>query len=273
MKKFEGLLICTDLDGTLLRSDKSISKENLEAIEHFKAEGGLFTFITGRMPCTSGDIYNVVHPNAPFGCINGGGIYDHRTSSYIWTLPISNEAIELAEYAAEMIPEIGYQANTFDRIYFCRENSAMEHFRKVTNTPNVFCRGEDIKEPIAKIVFGDADTENINRLAEVLAFHPLAQKFDFIRSEHHLYEILPKGSNKGTLLPRLAAHLGISMEKTVAIGDYNNDINMLKTAKIGVAVANAHPDVKEIADYITVSNEEHAIAKIIWDIESGALKM
>ena len=47
---FEGVLICTDLDGTLLRNDKSISRENLDAIEYFKAQGGLFTIVTGRMP-------------------------------------------------------------------------------------------------------------------------------------------------------------------------------------------------------------------------------
>ena len=78
MKKFEGILICTDLDGTLLRDDKSISAKTLEKIEYFKSEGGYFTFITGRMPFFVKNIYDLINPNAPFGCINGGGIYDHR---------------------------------------------------------------------------------------------------------------------------------------------------------------------------------------------------
>ena len=85
MKKFEGILICTDLDGTLLRDDGTISEENLTAIKHFKENGGIFTFITGRMPYFVSDIYTKIEPNAPFGCINGGGIYDHRTQKYIWT--------------------------------------------------------------------------------------------------------------------------------------------------------------------------------------------
>lgn len=271
MAIFDGILICTDLDGTLLRSDKSVSKENLEAIEYFKAEGGLFTFITGRMPCTSGAIYNTVHPNAPFGCINGGGIYDYPTHTYIWTRELSREAITLARYAEENIPEIGYQANTFEKIYFCRENLAMEHFRRLTGSPNFTADIDDITEPIAKIVFADVDVKNIERLAKLLFAHPLAEKFDFIRSEHSLYEILPKGSNKGILLPKLAEHLGIDMNKTVAIGDYFNDIEMIKTAGVGVAVANARPEVKAVADHITVSNEEHAIAQVISDIESGIL--
>ena len=75
MKKFEGILICTDLDGTLLRGDKSISRENKEAIEYFKAEGGKFTFVTGRMPYFSQKAREMVKPNAPIGCGNGGGLY------------------------------------------------------------------------------------------------------------------------------------------------------------------------------------------------------
>ena len=69
MKKFEGMLICTDLDGTLLRRDKTVSMENLEAIEHFKAEGGYFTFITGRMPYYVDDLPERVRINAPFGAL------------------------------------------------------------------------------------------------------------------------------------------------------------------------------------------------------------
>ena len=81
MGKFDGILICTDLDGTLYNSDResrTISKENLNAIEYFKSEGGYFTIVTGRMPCFSDEAYNAVKPNCPFGCINGGGLYDHR---------------------------------------------------------------------------------------------------------------------------------------------------------------------------------------------------
>ena len=78
---------------------------------------------------------------------------------------------------------------------------------------------------------------------------------------------------KGAALPRLAEHLGTVMEKTIAVGDYDNDIGMLREAHVGVAVQNATDNAKAAADYITVSNEQSAIARIIADIESGKLKI
>lgn len=272
MKRFEGILICTDLDGTLLRGDATISAENLNAIEYFKSEGGIFTFITGRMPFFVSDIYNTVRPNAPFGCINGGGIYDHRTHEYVWTQALQRSAIELVEYADRSLDGIGVQINTFEKVYFCKENSAMARFREITKMPNLKCHYNEVNEPIAKIVFGDENEETINRLHELLSFHPSAEKFDFIRSERTLYEILPKGSGKGSVLPKLSQFLNIDMRKTVAVGDYNNDIGMLRAAQIGIAVANACPEAKAAADYITVSNEDHAIAKIISDLACGVLQ-
>ncbi len=271
MKKFEGILICTDLDGTLLRGDKSVSEENLNAIEYFKSEGGIFTFITGRVPYTSLGICDIIHPNAPFGCINGGALYDHVRKEYIWTQPLSRSALELVKYVDERVEGIGIQVNTFDKIYFSRENSAMEIFRTLTGTPNVVKSYDEVDEPIAKIIFGDVREEALLQVQELLANHPRADEFSFIRSEKKLYEILPKGISKGSVLPRLAEYLSIDMKKTVAIGDYNNDIAMLVSAGVGVAVENAKEEVKAVADYVTVDNEHHAIAKIIFDIENGTI--
>lgn len=273
MKKFDGILLCTDLDGTLLRADKSISKENLDAIEYFKSEGGFFTFITGRMPFKVFDICELIQPNAPFGCINGGGIYDYSVRRYVMADELPRTALDIAEAVYCNMPEIGFQVNTFDSIYFARDNAAMEQFRKVTDTPFIQRYHYDIKEPIAKIVFGDTKEENIQKLAKFLSLQPGASEFDFIRSERKLYEILPKGSSKGNILPHLAKLLKIDMKRTVAVGDYNNDVSMISRAGVGIAVENATREAKSVADYITVSNEEHAIANIISDIAGGKISI
>ncbi len=271
MKKFDGILICTDLDGTLLKNDKTVSRENLDAIEYFKSEGGYFTFITGRPPAVAHQICKTISPNAPIGCINGGGLYDHATGEYLWYKELDRSVIELLDDVCNNIEGVGFQVNTFGPIYFCRENAAMEHFRKLTGYVGLKAQPSDVTEPFAKIVFGDTDEAKIDSLSAFLAAHPRADEFDFIRSEKTLYEILPKGINKGSVLPKLVEHLGIDKQKTVAIGDYDNDVGMLRAAHVGIAVSNASPAAIAAADRITVSNEEHAIAKTISDIENGII--
>ncbi len=272
MKKFENLLLCTDLDGTLLNDERQISQENLDAIEYFKSEGGCFTFITGRPPMISMDIYNNVKPNVPFGCFNGGGLYDGKNGEYIWSVTLPDGADELVSYADKNFPKTGVQINTQKTIYFQKESDSMVTFREITKAPYIFGDFSTITDPLVKIVFGLKDSKYMDELAKDLPKHPNASKFDFIRSELTLFEILPKGISKGNVLKILADYLNIDMKNTIAIGDYNNDVSMLKVAGVGVAVANAVPDAKAVADIVTVSNNEHAIAKVIDDIDKGIIK-
>ena len=267
MKRFEGMLFCTDLDGTLYADDKTVSKENLAAIEYFQAEGGLFTFITGRVPAATSGICDVIHPNAPFGCINGGGIYDPFQEKLIWSRELPLEALELVRCVDRELPEIGIQLNTEAHIYFTKDNSTMQRFRRVTGAPNVTCSYEALCEPLLKVVLGHPEERQLTALKELLNNHPMAGDYDFIRSEKELYEILPKGASKGGLLTKLAELLGISMERTIAVGDYNNDVSMLRAAGLSFAVSNAVPAAKEAADHVTVSNNEHAIAAIVEQLD------
>ncbi len=273
MKKFEGMLFCTDLDGTLYTTDKMVSKENLDAIEYFKSQGGLFTFITGREPKTAKDICKTISPNAPYGCLNGGGIYDYVQDKYLWKIALSQEAMELVAFTDEQMPTMGILLNTEEEIIFSKDNSAMEWFRAVTGVPKNSRHYRNVKEPILKVVFAHENGNELDKLARLLTAHPLADGFDFIRSEFRLFEILPKGSSKGNVLCKMAELLNINMEKTIAVGDYNNDISMVSRAGLGFAVANAVDEVKAVADHITVSNNENAIAAIIEGLDKGIFKM
>lgn len=269
MGKFDGILICTDLDGTLYKNDKRISNENKDAIEFFKSEGGYFTFITGRMPYYSMSAFEAVQPNVPFGCINGGGLYDGKAKSYVWTKELELEALELVGLIDEHFSNVGIQLCCFDKTYFAKENVTTERFRKITGVPNLDCDYLNFKEPIGKIIFCTDNEDEILRIENKLRLHNLADKFDFIRSERSLFEILPKGACKGLALKKLAEHLKIDISKTIAIGDYDNDVSMLREAGCGIAVSNASKAALEAARFVTVSNEEHAIARVISDLESG----
>ncbi len=267
MKKFEGMLFATDLDGTLLRKDKTISEENLRAIEYFKAQGGIFTFITGRIPAGAKEILKMVTPNAPFGCINGGGIFDHIKGELLWAAELSKDVLEMVEYIDKNLPEIGIEVNTHKNVYFCKKSEATEIHRRDEKFPDLVSHYRDVKEPIAKILFADTKDENILKLAKMLAEHPKAKEFDFIRSDALYYEILPKGINKGTVVKRLADMLSINEENIITAGDNDNDIAMLSGIKLSFAVANASESAKKAANFITVSNEEDAVAKIIYDLD------
>ena len=270
MGKFDGVLICTDLDGTLLKKDKSISEENIKAIEYFKKEGGFFTFVTGRSASTVADMYDKVHPNAPIGCFNGGGIYDKEKETYIFRIKTDRDVLKLVKCVDENVDEAGILMHTFENIYFSKENEVTDWFMKITGAEHIVKRYEEIEEDFSKVVFCCEKEESILKIKKLLDEHPLNEKFDFVRSEKHLYEILPKGSNKGVAIKELAKIL--ETDKTIAIGDFYNDIPMFKEAKIGVAVSNACKEAIESADYVTVSNEENAIAKVILDIEKGKMK-
>jgi Cof subfamily protein (haloacid dehalogenase superfamily) len=213
----------------------------------------------------------MIKPNAPVGCINGGGIYDFERNEYLWTMTLPRDATELVGAVIDGVPEVGVQMNALDKIYFCRENERMAKFRRFTGSPNITGDYKTLDVPVAKVVFGSDSEEEINRIAGILRNHPRSAEFDYIRSERTLYEILPKGSSKGNLLPRLAEILGVKMSRTVAVGDYNNDVSMIEDAGVGIAVANAVEEAKAAADIVTVSNEEHAIARIIEEIECGEI--
>jgi Cof subfamily protein (haloacid dehalogenase superfamily) len=269
MGKFDGILICTDLDGTLYKKDKTISDENREAIEYFKREGGYFTFITGRLPYYSVDAYNRARPNAPFGCINGGGVYDGEEKRYIWTREIAREVIDLVKFVDERFCGVGIQICCLERTYFLGDDEINERFRKRTGITNNTCNLREISEPMGKIIFNSRDIDKLAEIEKLLKAHPLGDRFDYVRAEKTLFEILPKGVNKGLALEKLVEYLDLDADKTVAIGDFDNDVGMLKAAKLGVAVSNASKLALEAADIVTVSNEEHAIARVIYALESG----
>ena len=269
MGKFNGILLCTDLDGTLYRKDKTVSQENRDAIEYFKQEGGLFTFITGRLPYYAQDAYRAAQPSVPFGCVNGGGVYDGVAGEYVWTCELPKRAMEFAVCVDEQFSNVGIQIVGFEKTCFLKENKATVIFRQLTGVPYESCAYDNPPSPIAKIMFCSEREEEILAIERMLKSHPFAGQFDFIRSERTLFEILPKGIHKGVALAKLIERFGIDPAKTIAVGDYDNDVGMLRGAGLGVAVANASAAAIEAADVVTVSNEEHAIAQVICDLESG----
>ena len=272
-QKFQGILFCTDLDGTLIGSDSRISEENRAAIRYFQSEGGIFTFVTGRNPSDTDTHCALVAPNAPIVCLNGGGILDHAAHRMLWAAHLDLEVEAMVDAVEEKMPDVGILLHTEEGTYLSHTSESVKEYAERWNYHVPWRDRESVEKPYCKIVFLHMDRERIEALSDLLHSHPLCDRYSYIRSEYSLYEILPKGTNKGDGLCRLAEHLGIPMEKTIAIGDYNNDVSMIRAAHLGVAVANAVPEAKAAADLITVSNDESAIARIIYALDRGEITL
>ncbi|MDD6484137.1 MAG: Cof-type HAD-IIB family hydrolase [Clostridiales bacterium] len=269
MNKFKGLLLCTDLDDTILTRDKRISDKNIEAIKYFMSEGGLFTFATGRVPGGVKPLLKYIVPNAPMVCFNGGGIYDIEKKKELWAAELDGGAQEVIKYIADKYPFAGVEICTQDKIYFCRRNRIVNEHQKIENFEDNDMPYTEVPKPWRKVLFM-VEEEQLPLIREAILKSPYADKYTYVQSSPWYYEILPKGNTKGEGLLRLAALLGIKPENTIGMGDNENDLDLVKKAGLGVAVANASDAVKAAADRITVDNESDAVAEVIYSLEKSA---
>lgn len=272
MGKFDGILLCTDLDDTLLTTDKRVSEENSAAIEYFKSEGGLFTFATGRVPVGAKLMLEYVKPNAPMVCFNGAGIYDFKKDGLVWSRSLDTGALKAVEYMDKMFDYIGIEVCTAQRIYFCRTNRVVEEHKVLENLPENTRDYHDIDEDWKKVLFM-TEAEQIGSIREAVANSPFAHDYTFVQSSPWYYELLPKGASKGDGLRALADIMGVDMKNTIGIGDNENDIELVKTAGTGIAVANAIDSIKAAADFITLDNNSSAVAAVIRALDVGRIRL
>lgn len=265
MAKFDGYLFCTDLDDTLLTTDKRISKENLEAIKFFTDNGGLFTFATGRVPLGASLMLKYFTPNAPIVCFNGGAIYDFASKKFLWRAKMGSRAQEAVDFVAKAFPSVGIEVCTADSVYFCKVTRRTEIHKQHEKFPDNYADSHSIQEPWQKVIFM-VEEDEIDTIRKIIAESEFADEFSYVRSSPWYYELLPKGANKGSGMLRLAKMLNIDPKKTIGMGDNENDVTLVLNAGLGVAVANAAESVKNAADMVTVDNNSHAARAVIEEL-------
>lgn len=265
MGKYEGYMICTDLDGTFTTPSPSgedkvyVSKENIDAIENFKEGGGIFTFSTGRRPWyIRENIFPFVTPNAPMITVNGASIYDHETDRILRSVFMPEDALSAPlttyEKFKDVIEEVYAVAETEEFCLSYEEENFEEKFKDIIS----------LHKDWYKFVFRCIDEES------TLKFHKfLRSKYsdncDLPRSWPTGQEILHITATKGARALELK-NMFPQVHTLICVGDFENDISMIEVADRGYAVANAIEPVLQAADFITVANTESAIAKIISEI-------
>lgn len=273
MGKFDGILLCTDIDETLLNDKHKISSENRKAIEYFKSQGGLFSFVTGRNINAASLIFEDLEPNVPMIIFNGAGVYDAQKKELLEVDYLDERYMDVIEFVERRIPGVAVDFVGTKLSYYYNVNSVLENHRQ-------FERGMEmdiddyrtLNVPMVKVLFM-AEEDIIPKIRDLIAESEYADMFEYVQSTSKYYEILPKNSDKGTGLEKLAKLIGVPMSKTIAIGDNGNDIPFIKKAGLGIAVANAIPELLSCADCITVDNNSHALKAIIESLECGIFSL
>lgn len=262
MGKFTGYLICTDCDGTLTYEPGRVSEENAEAIRYFQKEGGLFTLATGRFPDHAKMFEKQIKINAPVISLNGAILYDLEKETLLkkWSMK-KQDCLELLSYVNEQWKNVevywinGINKNgKFESFAF----NSREQSGGISNLDKFLDNLDDA--PLKMLLF---QREDVTPLVQKDLKEKFGERFIFDLSWKEGIEINGADSGKGAAVKYLKEHLEQEIHTTVGIGDYENDISLLKCADIGYAVENAVASVKAVADRVTVKNTENAIAAII----------
>ncbi|MBE1446998.1 Cof-type HAD-IIB family hydrolase [Paenibacillus sp. OAS669] len=266
MKRFEGYLLVSDMDGTLLDSSKSISEENRSAIERFVAEGGIFTLATGRIAGSVKRFADVLPIGAPAILYNGSVIYDFSMDKVVWQRTLDRTVMPVLEQVMRQYPEIGVEVYCGSDPFFLRENRMTEHHRRMENFRRPLTEDmHQLTDPWLKVLLAWEP----ERLDEVEIYvQQFSDHFTWVRSDDKYLEILPAETTKGHALEELMSMTGIERSRCIAMGDHLNDLEMLRRAGVGVAVANAHPSLVEVSNRSCKHHNEHAVADVIEWLES-----
>lgn len=263
MDKFKGLVLISDVDGTLIDENNEVPKENIEAIEYFRAHGGKFTLATGRIPEALFPVLPGLTLDFPCICHNGCSIYDVNKREYIATVELEKQAKCAAEEIMKISPKSGVEIMTPDGIYVIKKTKATDfhlEFEKITaRYKNSF---GDVTVPWLKILFAQSDEET-GYINEKMMNSSWKEDFTIIRTHRFYFEIFNKNASKGSGLKKLCKEYGIDLKNVISIGDNDNDLSMIEISGIGAATGNAPDYVKEKAQIITKTNSDGAVADLI----------
>ncbi|MFF6780941.1 HAD-IIB family hydrolase [Streptomyces sp. NPDC012510] len=254
-------LIATDLDGTLLRSDESVSRRTREALTAATAVGAAHIVVTGRAVPWTRHILDDLGYRGLAVCGQGAQVYDageHRLLTAV-TLDRQLAAVALAKIEAE----VGALHLAASRAGLDGEILVGTGYTLHGSLPTIPLT--DVSDlwaaPLNKIYI-QHPTLTSDELAE--ASRQAAGGFVTVAmAGEGIVELLPLGLTKATGLSLAARRLGAKRADTIAFGDMPNDIPMFSWATHGVAMANAHPTLKAVADEVTSSNEDDGIAEVL----------
>ena len=262
-------LFVSDLDGTMLPSGDIVSSENIAAVQCAVRAGVTVTIATGRMFEAALPVAEALGVDVPIIAYNGaliknpsGRIYEEHAIDPM----LARDIITFAQARGWYIQS--YSGGVLRYAVACEESRFYEDSQKIT--------GKAVgRDGMLAYVTGNCKlllvTEGraVSEARAQILMDAFGAHIGVTRSADRLVEIVVKGVSKASALTALAAKLGITADETMAIGDAYNDLPMLKAAGKSVAMGNAFPEVKEEADYETLSCAENGLAAAIYTYVLG----
>lgn len=258
-KKFDGYVIVSDLDGTLLDNNKNISKENLEAINYFTDNGGKFSVATGRVIEATEKYLLNIKVNLPIIVYNGGVIYDYNNKKILSEKFVDNEQKETTNKIKEDYENIGIEIYANKKLYILKDSG--NSIRSATQMLDIIY---DIKEDLFSMEWHKILIVGKSEVIDYIeSTFEDKYKIKGTRSGRTSYELLPANESKGQALKSIIEMYKLEPNKVICVGDNMNDLELLQEAAFSFCPKNGSEELKTYANFIAPSNEEHVIKHIV----------
>lgn len=265
-------LLAIDLDGTLLNSQKELVAENIAAVQAAAAAGVKVVLCTGRPMTGVRPFFDQLGLSDQEYLIINNGCSTYETKD--WSLLDSQQlTTEELRYLHETIKgndaiQLTIADDADNYLVVAEEASDLVAYDAgLVFTQPLPCWLEDLDDRQHTYF----EVMMLGEMAELDDYQEqwdakLAEQFSVVRSQDYIYEILPQGASKATALEKLATKLGYTADQVMAIGDANNDIEMLSYAKHSVAMGNSPDHIKALAAHVTASNDDCGVARAIEEL-------
>jgi Cof subfamily protein (haloacid dehalogenase superfamily) len=252
-------LVAADLDGTLLDNRKQIHPDTAQAIASLAERGIRFVIASARPPRSVRHIYEQLKLDTLQINYNGALIWDAGRSQPFFHRPLAGElALEIIRFARSVDSRILITCEILDRWHTDRVDNAYTTETGRLFKPDVIAPAETYCcGPVTKLLLLGPPSAILPLEKRVVA--AFGDRVSLVRTDQELLQICEKQVSKAAALRLIADHYGVPLEQTLALGDAENDIEMLSECGIGVAVANAAPRLKAVADWIAPSANSYGV--------------
>jgi Cof subfamily protein (haloacid dehalogenase superfamily) len=255
-------LVVSDVDGTLLTKDKTLTDAAKAAVRRLHEAGIGFTITSSRPTIGMRFLIEPLAITLPVGAFNGSCIVDPQLK------PIERHLIPAAaaQRCLGVLNEFGVDIWLFTNEQWLTRHPDGEYVphekRAIRADPTIVADFAPYLEAACKIVGSSSDAALL-QACEAAMQKALGAEATAIRSQSYYLDVTPPGCDKGTFVQTIAKRQGISTDAVATIGDMQNDLAMFRKSGLSIAMGNATDDVKKIATHVTASNEDEGFAKAI----------